>query len=549
MARFNPLWSLALLVFTLFGIAHAAATHTTSVISVTITKTDTSRTTSVVSVTNTKTVLSTQVVFSTATKTTTVLTTSLATSTKTKTQTDTEYVTVYSTKTKAGSAPSSFSSGFSNSTTSFTSSSTSTSASSLSSSTTSSTSSISIPSSTKAVFAHFLVGVAAEHSLETWVEDIFLAQQAKIDGFALNVAALDPNTASQVSLAYQAAEQLGFQLFFSFDYAAWGEWAISDVVNYLQTYENSTAMYKVNGSSFVSTFEGVGHAADWDTIRQSVDIYFLPDWTSIGCVNIPNYSSHIDGAFSWNAWPNGPNKINTGDDACWVNNLGGKPFMMSVSPWFYTNIPDYGKNWLWSSDSLWFDRWQEIISFQPDFVEIVSWNDYGESHYIGPIRSGGYINRAGVYAADMPHDGWRALLPYFIEQYKTGSVTVDKETVVYWYRNAAASAGDAGGTVCDAPYQTQYAPSDCLKDEIFVAAVVSSLPAQIEVRRGYNGYVTFDAYTVGVNFFSRPFYSQFGTVSVKLLRNGNLISFSTGIDVLQDGAVGLANYNAYVGVC
>lgn len=37
-------------------------------------------------------------------------------------------------------------------------------------------------------------------------------------------------------------------------------------------------------------------------------------------------------------------------------------------------------------DNLYIDRWMKLISMpdQPDFIQIISWNDYGESHYIGP---------------------------------------------------------------------------------------------------------------------------------------------------------------------
>ena len=33
------------------------------------------------------------------------------------------------------------------------------------------------------------------------------------------------------------------------------------------------------------------------------------------------------------------------------------------------------------------DRWTQLISaeHQPDYVEIITWNDFGESHYIGPL--------------------------------------------------------------------------------------------------------------------------------------------------------------------
>lgn len=36
-------------------------------------------------------------------------------------------------------------------------------------------------------------------------------------------------------------------------------------------------------------------------------------------------------------------------------------YMMGVSPWFFTNLPGYDKNWLWRGDSLWYDRWQQYV--------------------------------------------------------------------------------------------------------------------------------------------------------------------------------------------
>lgn len=57
--------------------------------------------------------------------------------------------------------------------------------------------------------------------------------------------------------------------------------------------------------------------------------------------------------------------------------------MMGVSPWFYTNLPEYGKNWMWPDETMltWADRWTQVLTLQPqqpDYVEIISWNDFGE---------------------------------------------------------------------------------------------------------------------------------------------------------------------------
>ena len=50
----------------------------------------------------------------------------------------------------------------------------------------------------------------------------------------------------------------------------------------LQKYASSPAQFKVKGASFVSTFEGPDNSDDWKTIRASVPIYFVPEWTSVG---------------------------------------------------------------------------------------------------------------------------------------------------------------------------------------------------------------------------------------------------------------------------
>lgn len=51
----------------------------------------------------------------------------------------------------------------------------------------------------------------------------------------------------------------------------------------------------------------------------------------------------------------------------WKAAVGSKAYMMPVSPWFYTNLPD--KNYLWRGDDLWHNRWQQVSKVQPDYVE------------------------------------------------------------------------------------------------------------------------------------------------------------------------------------
>jgi hypothetical protein len=97
---------------------------------------------------------------------------------------------------------------------------------------------------------------SGNYSGEDWYNDITYAQDAGIDAFALNVQYQDPVNDDAVRLAFIAAEAYSFQLFFSFDYNAFGPWDPDSVINLINTYSYSPAYFKYNGLPFVSTFEG-----------------------------------------------------------------------------------------------------------------------------------------------------------------------------------------------------------------------------------------------------------------------------------------------------
>lgn len=149
-------------------------------------------------------------------------------------------------------------------------------------------------------------------------------------------------------MAFVAAETKGFQLFLSFDYAGNGAWPATKVVGYILLYSGSSAYYHYGGGPFVSTFEGPDNADDWKQIKATTGCFFVPDWSSLGAKPALQQADGVaDGLFNWAAWPWGPQDMDTYIDASYTEYLNGKPYMMPVSPWFYTNLPGYDKNWLW----------------------------------------------------------------------------------------------------------------------------------------------------------------------------------------------------------
>ncbi|KZF20390.1 glycoside hydrolase family 71 protein [Xylona heveae TC161] len=403
----------------------------------------------------------------------------------------------------------------------------------------------------KAVFAHFIIGNSAGMSYDDWVSDVQAAKAAGIDGFALNIAPGDSYTDSSLQNAYNAAGSVGdFSLFLSFDYLSQGAWSASNVVSKINEYKQFSAQFQYNGKPLVSTFEGVGNTGDWYGIKEQTGCFFVPDWSSLGPIGVAAQGS-VDGAFGWGAWPVGATDMSVVEDELYMTTLGSKPYMMPVSPWFYTNIPQWNKNWLWRGDDLWHDRWQQVIELQPALVEILTWNDFGESHYIGPIHSSGIPSGAEKYVNDMPHDNWRDMLPYYIAAYKSGNTTlpeISTEKANLWYRVNPGHSGSSDGTTGNTPSQGQTVvdPTLVSQDKVFLSVLVNS-PADVTLQIGDNQPTYLRAMTSGVNHFSVSFNGQTGAVTASVSRNGQSVASVTGPEITDACEDGNVNWNAWVG--
>ncbi|KAL4938729.1 hypothetical protein BDV06DRAFT_225700 [Aspergillus oleicola] len=419
----------------------------------------------------------------------------------------------------------------------------------------------------KAVFAHFMVGNTENYTSTYWVSDITLAKASSIDAFALNAGFGEKYNARSFRAAFDTAASLDFKVFFSFDYSGSNRWPKDQVVDLLSNYTNHEAYFRHSDSrALVSTFEGFQSAEEWGEIKKDVAknvgeencCVFIPDWTSVGLRKASSISA-IDGLMSWEAWPYGNHPMNTTKDEEYMDLLDGKPFIMPVSPWFYTNLRQFNKNWVWQGDDLWYDRWEEIIDLQPEYVEILTWNDYGESHYIGPVRD----NATGViaegapfdYVDDMPHDGWRGVLPFLIEKYKKGvnsEVEVQEENLSAWYRLSPASACGGGKTSGNSPssHQTLMKPEQVLEDKVFYSAL---LDGNADVMVSIGGQNRSAEWTgrphggKGVYHGSVPFDDRTGEVVVTLSRDGEFLAQMKGRSIEDSCPGNLTNWNAWVG--
>ncbi|GAW17645.1 hypothetical protein ANO14919_071050 [Xylariales sp. No.14919] len=391
------------------------------------------------------------------------------------------------------------------------------------------------------VFAHYIVGLTSGQTRDEWQLDISQAKASGIDGFALNVGAQDEYNDAQLDLAYDVASSNGFLLFLSFDMQA-SQWSADQIGSYINTYKGLSSQFKVNNLPVVSTFEGPSQADIWPGVRAATgDIFFVPDWASLGAAGVGDKLSLIDGAFNWGAWPEANQKtMSTGNDVAYKSVLQGKPYMMGVSPYFYTNLP--GKNWYSSSDSLWFDRWKQVLDINPEYIEIITWNDFGESSYINAPISHQVVPGAETYVTGFDHTAFRFVLPYFISAYKAGNanVAVPSEGAVAWYRTTPATVCGDGGTVWG---QGGSASAAGATQDVVSIIALTNAPTDINVKigSGDGGQSVSATSTVGkASFYQVPVNGRTGAVTVTL--NGKS---TTGPEITNNcPSSGHVNFNA-----
>ncbi|KIJ64072.1 glycoside hydrolase family 71 protein [Hydnomerulius pinastri MD-312] len=287
----------------------------------------------------------------------------------------------------------------------------------------------------KVVVAHFIVGNTYNLTVDNWISDISLASSKGIDGFALNIGS-DPWQHARVADAYSAALKTTFKLFLSFDMTSFPCSKPEDAAvlqKYIQDYASHPNQLSSSGKVLVSTFGGE-HCTfgsknvdeGWTSVVRKVGLpleHFIPSFF-IDPVGLSSLSV-IDGAFNWRAsWPAGNDDITFDPDEEWIRNLGGADYMAGVSPWFFTHYgkTSHNKNFVLRGDDwLVVRRWEVLVENRGKIVivQIVTWNDFGESSYVGPIEGVQPQSQAWTNGYNN-HFDWLDLMSYFIQAFKTG---------------------------------------------------------------------------------------------------------------------------------
>ncbi|WWC88604.1 uncharacterized protein L201_003517 [Kwoniella dendrophila CBS 6074] len=423
--------------------------------------------------------------------------------------------------------------------------------------------------------AHFMLGNTYPFTEEDWIKTFDLAQDTGLDALALNLGPEEWQL-NQASIAYRIvrSSEYKLKLFLSLDLMVLPkdpELLIDKVTKIIESGKKSQLKWDKD-RIVLSTFGGheLGDKS-WEKVIREVGrnlgekVFFIPSFF------LPPEEilekNYVDGAFHWNgAWPMGNHTVNLDSDKPFLKHK--KPYMASVSPLFFTHYGTEGewawnKNWIYRSDDLLLPtRFLQLLSLppweSPEMLQIISWNDFGESHYIGPIL--GAQPGSEDWTNGMNHEGFKMMTKYFIKQWKDqvqrppstkndnleSTLEADERgKMIVWYRTQSKNMLMAEDHV-GKPDHSEWA-QDLLNFFIILPGSKYSLDDKFTLHV-QNGDVAHEPIIVNVgssvNLIPIPF--KIGKVYFEILKNNKEIIIQGKGKEIKDG--GRWNYNMWSGV-
>lgn len=409
------------------------------------------------------------------------------------------------------------------------------------------------------VFAHYMVAVPTAGGgagIDDYKKEILEAQARGIDGFALNCGGWlkkEPHYKDRVNKIYQAALELGsgFSLFLSADFAT----GLTDeeFVDMVESYRNHPNQLKVEGKPVISTWNSKPRHTQLVRSEFTGDrsVFFVPFLYPQPANELPSEAeieqvyrenSTAVGFFYFGAAGN-PEELDAVVRSVaqkWKSE--GKLFMAPVTPFYRGYAGNYRVFETRGFAGLAL-AWKAAIESGADWVEIVTWNDWGESSYIapnGPVDGREFWK--GHWGAVLSHTGYLDLSKYFIEWFKTGrEPSIKQDAVFYAYRLHAKSIPSyVNPRNIKESALGRPRGAEKLIDAVYVAVLLTE-PATLEVELG--GHTTRFDLPAGFSQVQAPIKS--GTPVFRLFRDGKVVVEKTGeLDISPSNAWGNFNYFA-----
>ena len=437
------------------------------------------------------------------------------------------------------------------------------------------------------VFAHYMLAnqdyqgdsdASQELKIAAYEREIREAQAMGIDGFALNAGGWlhQPYYIRYAAQMFEAAVRLhsGFKLMFSADMCCGN--GIDDVEDMMRRFAGNPRYAQVyfrhNGAFVLTTFAGskLGPAA-WQKLRSDLatgenpsthmETTALPA-ASAAPSNAPlkiflapaffwggerpsrvsiqkafgQWRSTIDGFFYWGiAGVPGSgsdlDQLKSSHAYAGILHAAGKLYMAPVCPQFWGSNANryYEYSGAAGMRAMWMDA---IRVTHPQWVEIITWNDFIEGTYISPIddpnkyANANYLDSSGVPLGLRNYFPSRAaaagLLAFFIQWYKTGvEPAITHDAVYYFYRPQLKDA-DAGKP----PVAHKYG---LVADKLYITA---NLTAPADLRVTTSAGTTLLHLAAGSSDAQAPLAAG-APPRLELMRNHRVIASGNGSESIQ----------------
>lgn len=316
-------------------------------------------------------------------------------------------------------------------------------------------------SAPKMVFAHYMVCCPAKGlgaTVEDFEREFATARTYGLDGFALNVPgwSREPHYRDISRRMFAAAERStpSFKLFLSFDDAP-----VDDAATMLIELSTSPAYLRVGGRPVVSTYSG---APEWGaSLRERLSS------SGIRPFLVPNYQYLTDKPWSRNYsrptaqfldylfrdHPDIDGYFVFGPDLGFLKPPTDGPLvatrskrtnrlsMVGISP-YYRGLRGNFRVFESGGFQGMAAQWEAAIQSDANWIEIVTWNDWGESSYVAPYGD--------IRGQDLWHYHWGPLLSheaflkasrYYIDWFKSSRrPLIEHPSIYYFYRLHPKSA-------------------------------------------------------------------------------------------------------------
>jgi hypothetical protein len=302
------------------------------------------------------------------------------------------------------------------------------------------------------VFAHYMVcapAAGSEATINDFRKEIQAAQAAGIDGFALNCGDWtnrEPYYKQRSQLIYQAAKDLGtgFKLFVSADFAT--GLTTAEVRDMVETFRDHPNQFRHDGKPVLSTFGGGTNITEFvdREFTGGREICYVPFYYPQPAVENPGrepleqiarLNPSLDGYFSFGAAGMPEDIVASCVAAAEIWRGRGKIYMHPVTP-FYRGLK--GNYRVYESDGFagMARQWENAIRTGADWVEIVTWNDWGEASYVAPFGAPAATNLwNGHWGPMLSHAGFLAASRHYIDWFKTGrQPSITRDQLFYFYR-------------------------------------------------------------------------------------------------------------------